>query len=879
MRNTLIAVALAAYSAGAAAQTGGTQAPADDLDTLLSGAQRAQPSDARPPDAAAADSGAQHKQPDQAAPSPSPSQPASPPAEAVAPDLKTIPVTPAAPPSTAPSHSAIEEIVVTARRVAENQQDVPVAISAMNAADLQREQINSPQDLQGRVPSLVIGTGSQMRNTETPTIRGQGAQYGASPGVVIYYGEVPLPSDPVANNQGGPGKFFDLANVQVLKGSQGTLFGRNTTGGAMLLVPQKPEETFSATLKTSGSTLAGINYEGVLNTPLVDRDLLLRVGAQYFDRGGFTTDVKTGKDYDNKHYWTSRFGLTWRPNERVENYLLGYYTDSSDNGTGFVIQKINRQGLNQSIPAALGLGVLSRIPGLDLTQTLNLGCLLLDIFGPSSNCGQDILAEQNARGPRHVQLSADPDDVIKTDAVVDNFSYSLADDLTLRNIASYSAFKHHYRWDQDGSRATFNDFDNPDSLNEADLHTYTEELQLQGSGEKTGLQYAIGGYYEYTASAGAISAKDLFIEDVTQQYQQSKRSFAPFAQGTYSLGSLYEPLDGLSATLGARYTSDKTSGSALLLEKALGLITTAEVNHVAEVKDSAPTYTFGLDYKFGTNLVYGKLSRGYKTGGISVAVVNPAHYTYKPEYVTNYEIGQKSDFEIGGIPARVNTAVYYTSYTGLQKDAPDSYVPPHSVSPFPELGDAIFNVGRAWVGGFEFEGTIQPVPLLTLVSTYGYTRAAYSQFSVLYEGATPQLDCSGKQMYSGSMLQLSCVPFQSTPTSQFSLSARVAAPIDPSKGTILGSVTYAWTDKQYSAQMTLPQDEPGAWLPSYGLLGASVIWSKVFGSTFDVQLYGTNLTNKLYRVSNSNQWHLTYFQSSVYSEPRIVGLTLAYGWD
>lgn len=130
--------------------------------------------------------------------------------------VPTIPVNtldeppPLAVPESQASRSTIEEIVVTARRTAESMQDVPVTISALSADDLQREQVSSVQALQGKVPSLVISTNSQMRNTETPAIRGQGAQFGAAPGVIIYFAEVPLPSDLMANNQGGPGKFFDL---------------------------------------------------------------------------------------------------------------------------------------------------------------------------------------------------------------------------------------------------------------------------------------------------------------------------------------------------------------------------------------------------------------------------------------------------------------------------------------------------------------------------------------------------------------------------------------------------------------------------------------------------------------------------------------------
>ncbi len=817
-------------------------------------------------------------------PAPAPEAPATPPpasqqAGTAQPQEPAIPVTPPAEQPAQQEVQGLETVIVTARRKAENLQDVPVAISAMGDQDLKREQINSPQDLQGRVPSLVIGTGSQMRNTETPTIRGQGTQYGAPPGVVIYFAEVPLPSDPVASNQGGPGKFFDLSTVQILKGSQGTLFGRNTTGGAMLLEPHKPEKDFSASLEAGGTTYSGYNSDGVLNLPLFDKSLLLRAAGQYYERGGFTHDVASGVDYDNKRYGTGRLGITWRPNDLIDNYLLGYYTGSHDNGTGTVIQNINKTGLNEAIPAAIGLGVLSQVPGLNVAQTANLGCLLLDIYGPSTNCGQDILAEQNARGPRQVQLSAHPDDILKTGAVTDQFTWRLAEELTLRNIASYSSFRHQYRWDQDGSRADFNDFINPDDTDDSDLHTYTEELQLQGKAFDGWPQYVVGGYYEYTGATGTINGSELFIETIYQHYDETKRSIAPFAQFTYDFGSLFDALSGLSLTGGARYTSDSISGTAMLRQTALGLINTVNNSFTTSVKDSAPTYTVGLDYKFDANLLYGKISRGYKTGGISVIAVNPAHYTYKPEYVTNYELGQKSDFEIGNIPARINTSVYYTSYTGLQKTAPDSYVPPNSISPLPDLGGAVFNVGKAWVAGFEFEGTVQPFRGFTMVSSYGYTKAAYSQFSLLYGGATPQLDCTGQQIQRGGTLQLTCLPFQSTPTDQFSESAHYLLPFDPSIGDLEVSATWSWTDHIYSSPTTLPQAEPGALLPSHGLLNASMSWSKIMGTAFDFQVFGSNLTDKLYRISNSNQWNLTYTQSAIFSEPLFIGVQLGYHWD
>jgi iron complex outermembrane receptor protein len=779
----------------------------------------------------------------------------------------------------------LEEVIVTARRTAENVQTVPVAISTMSADDLQREQINSPSDLNGKIPSLVINTGSQMRNTETPTVRGQGAQFGSSPGVVIYLAEVPLASDPVANYQGGPGKFFDLSSVQVLKGSQGTLFGRNTTGGALLLEPRKPQEGFSGSLRAGGMRLAsedslrGQSYEAVVNVPIFAETLLARAGGQFYQRDGFTRDVVTGKDYDSKNYWTARVGLLWRVSDAVENYLMGHYADSEDHGTATVIERINREGLNRVIPAAAGLGLLSTLlPGIDLTQTANAGCLLLNVYGPSTNCGQDILDEQAARGVRRVQLDGDPNDILKSGGVVDKLSFNLSDTLTLVNIASYSTLEHSYRWDLDGSRAPFNQFTNPEDILEADVTTITEELQLQGKALGEALRYAVGGYYEATEAEGRIVGTSLLFIDVDQRHEQEKRSLAPFAQGTYDFGNLADSLSGLNLTLGARYTWDKTSGSAGFEQVASGGLPFQSKSFSTEVRNSALTYTAGLDYRFDTHLLYGKVSRGYKTGGISTIAVNPDHYTYAPEFVVNYELGQKSDFELGGIPVRVNSAVYYTDYTGLQKGAMDAYVDPNSPSPAPQLGQAIFNVGSASVAGFEADVTIRPLRGVTVMGTYGYTRAEYRDFSFVYRGATPQLDCSGEEVESGNTVDMACIPFQTTPEHQFSLTARYLLPFDYAVGDIEVSATYAWTDEQYSSPSSPPEGEPGAWLDAYGLLNASLSWERILGSSFTAQLFGTNLTDELYRISNSNQWNLTYIQSSIYSEPRVIGLQLGYRW-
>jgi iron complex outermembrane receptor protein len=343
-------------------------------------------------------------------------------------------------------------------------------------------------------------------------------------------------------------------------------------------------------------------------------------------------------------------------------------------------------------------------------------------------------------------------------------------------------------------------------------------------------------------------------------------------QTTVDLGNLVDPLSGLNVTVGGRYTKDESNGTAqsggYLLNGNTPIFGGTPVSN--EVSSSAPTWTAGLDYRIPTTMLYGKVSRGYKSGGIAPQAVTPSGYTYKPEYVTNYEIGSKSDFVLGDIPLRINSAVYYTNYTDIQKAGEDSYKL--------QFGEANVNAGKAEVEGFETEISVLPIPSLTLIANYSYTYAKYTEFSLPLSGLTPVKDCSGQPIQPGDTMQLACTPFSYVPRHIAGLTARYEVPVPESAGRVNATTTFSYTDKQYTSNITVPDAEPGAWLGGYGLLNASVDWTGIFGSNFDLQLFGTNLTDRTYRISNSNVWNFLYFQSSIYGEPRVFGAQLGYRW-
>lgn len=759
-----------------------------------------------------------------------------------------------------PEAFAIEEVVVTARRTQENIQEVPLAITALSSDDLARESITSAQDLMGKVASLVIGPNSAMRNSESPNIRGQGATFSASAGVAMYWNEVPLPQDAFTNNQGGPGMLFDVQNLQVLKGPQGTLFGRNTTGGAFVIEPTKPQDTFSARVQVESGNYDDRAYEAVVNVPLVSDRLLLRVGAQSVERDGYTKDVITGKDYDDKNYWTSRLGLTLRVGDNIENTLMSYYTERDENGTGVVFEGVNAPALNAFVTAAV-----TGVPD----PNSPLGCTTIALGGATTtaSCGQDVADQQAARDIRHVAMSGDPMDELETAGAVDVFSWQINDSLTLRNILSWSSYKRRFNWDQDGSLLVMNDIRASDAYS-TDSETITEELQLQGTLKDQGLKYVVGTYYESSEPQSLQENPTIALGfPATQYYEIEKSTRALYAQGDFSLGSVSSSLDGWTLTAGVRRTVDEMEGDVRLTNDVRPQ---SNIENSGHTEQYATTWLLSASYQFDNAMVYGKIARGYKTGGFTGLSPNPANFYYDPEYVLSYELGAKSDFEIAEMPIRLNGAIFLSDYEDMQRVSPEIYNG--------AVGLSTFNAGEAEIKGFEMDFIVLATERVRLMGNYSYTDAEFKEFLVPRQAPQPQADCNRPDVQNGEIGDYSCMPFSEIPEHQYSLSVAYELPLDLSIGTVEASLTYSWVDERYTAPLSIPETEPGAWLEDFSTVNASISWKDIFESRFDVQLFGTNLTDKEYRVANSNVWTGLAFKNSMWSEPRMYGVRVGYRW-
>ncbi|HEY2445396.1 MAG TPA: TonB-dependent receptor plug domain-containing protein, partial [Rhizomicrobium sp.] len=245
-------------------------------------------------------------------------------------------------------HGAIETVVVTARRRSEDVQKIPVAVTAISGEEIRKTSTKSAMDLQNLAPSLSVAANLGSRDSDVFTIRGQTQPFGgADPGVQPYFAEVPF-------NPSGPGSYFDLDSVQVLNGPQGTLFGRNTTGGAILFEPRRPEDSFGGYIDGELGNFRMGEIQGALNLPVIDDKLLVRAAADIASRDGYTRDVSFNEQLDNVGYDSFRVGALMRPVKGLENYLVFVYLHDRNNGTSAELTGVNVATIDNLATEILG---------------------------------------------------------------------------------------------------------------------------------------------------------------------------------------------------------------------------------------------------------------------------------------------------------------------------------------------------------------------------------------------------------------------------------------------------------------------------------------------------------------------------------------------
>jgi iron complex outermembrane recepter protein len=720
------------------------------------------------------------------------------------------------------------DIVVTARRREENLQEVPIAVTAYGSEDLVEKGITDRTSLADNTPSLFTINGGYPREFAFFALRGQGPAFGSVPGVVNYFAEVPNS----ASIDGRAGTYYDLANVQVLAGPQGTLFGKNATGGNILFEPVKPGNDFGGYVRAEYGNYDNIRAEGAINLPIVSDKVLLRVAGSIGRRDGYTVDTGplfTGKDYDDLGYESVRVSLTLRPSDSFELYTVGRYFHSSTNGGGTVLGAFN--------PAA----------GFDGTA-LGLGFIpTLAIFPGMATA----VADQQARGPRRVAYDLDQFSKTEYWQVINQATLELSDTIKLRNIVSYSEFRNRYGYDYDATPFPLAG-QSTRTFNVTAPNVFTEELQLQGTVFDEAVTFSIGGYLDRqdTENPAGIEQYTFFplgslVPPIIGLFDNANDSEALFGQATVDLGKLSPSLTGLSLTGGLRYTWEHSFSSQII---------GAPPAVAGSVDSSYPSYTVTLDYDVSPGVhAYVTARDAYKSGGVNGPVpVGSAFRTFPPERLSDIEIGLKSQFSLGNVEFRANIAAYRGIYHDIQRTTAEAVQTP--------AGAVLLNVTRSAakgkIEGVEFNGTVVPVPGLTLNGSYSYINARYTEVADASAGAI-----------------LAGAPFPYTPKHKFSLGATYEAPLGD-----LGDLVLA---ANYTRQSEVSTAQTNAsfyrFLPAYGVLNASLELRNVGGSGIDIGAFATNLTNVTRPVGVAD-----FYASGAgvvgltYTEPRMYGFRIAY---
>jgi len=771
-------------------------------------------------------------------------------------------------PGIAQEADEVGEIIVTARRMDERAQDVPISMTVFNQQQLNDRNVHSLADLAQYTPSLSVNTEFGQDNA-TFSIRGFTQTLGTTPSVAVYFGDVVEPrggsqSSP-AGDGAGPGDFFDLQNVQVLKGPQGTLFGRNTTGGAVLLVPNKPTSTLEGYVEGSYGDFNMRRVQGVANVPINDQ-VRFRVGIDTEVQDGYiNNDSGVGpSEFGNIDYTAVRASLVIDLMENLENYTIGSYSWSRNNGP---------------LPQLFACN-----PAVPLLGTF--ACAQLN-----AHQGENFYTAQND--------FPNPESLNEIWRVINTTTWKQSDTLTVKNIFGYSQIRNHLESSLFGTQWTipagvpsygglpipFVNTATPPGLPSDAQSTLSEEIQFQGRTSNNKLVWQAGGYFENSdplGFSGAMPPSLLYCSNPAQFQCTdavgaligapgnvggldvkldtiSYRDLAAYGQATYSL------TEQLKLTAGLRYTSDTSSGDAeqlvyrfptpdaptvSCLSHLVTLATNCSLN--SHTSSSAPTGEFDLEYAPHENMMlYAKYSRGYRQGAVNTN--SPDGFsTYAPEHVDTYEVGEKSSFQ-GPVSGIFNLAAFTNNFTDQQ--LAQGFVGNPGVT----SSEGIVNAGKSRIWGFEAEFAISPVSYLTFSG--GYTYLATKLLSI-----SPTTLPAGSPFAAVTNILNPGDPLPGSPKNNATLTGAYTLPVPENDGKLSTSLTLTYTSQVFNSSMTPYSD-----VPAYTLVNLNVDWKSVAGKPVDAELFVTNLMNREYIENYTTFYNSAGFESRFAGEPRMVG--------
>ena len=757
----------------------------------------------------------------------------------------TLPVSAmAAPEASAPDaavdSAGVDSITVTARKREENLLTTPVSATVLTGHNLVQQNIRNFQDLRGAVSNLEV---LPLENGSTSfTVRGIGQtsdQVNADAKTGFYVDEMY-----VGRQEGNDLYFYDLASLQVLKGPQGALFGKNTTAGAVLLTTQRPVDEFGGYLQLRAGSYRRIDTEGALNAPLAD-GIYGRLSFRTQSAEGFIKHVLDDDRSGNIDNQSVRLQLRVEKGKLTADLLGEYNRSRTDGGASIVSACDNNAGYIRNYNALHAISYCDAYPVLGKKNQVYGGATLT---APTSALITDLGRGGDANGTglaRYVGQA--PFNHTRVYTLNGRLNYQLTDDLALHSVTTYrdsrAAF---YTPRQHAPNDIYAEFD------DTGTKQFTQELTLGGSALDDRLNFVGGLYYYHQKTTFLQDTGPDWIDPLGYVYDSSLKyqSYAVFAQASYKITPRLE------LTVGGRYTHDKKTGDSRVFfaedtsKSFVGVLpgtTTPQVlqcgwflnsflggvAHCAgdpfKAGDTKSWHGFDpkvqLSYRWTDNVfTYVSASHGYNAGGFNQQLGSqPADgrfpSSYKPEKLWSYEGGVKADLFDHSLV--VNLSGFYQKYSDIQSTV--------SVLIGGIATRQLQSAATAHEAGFEGEFVLRPVPDLTVRGNVAYLSQAYDK--VLPNAVSLTLD----------------TPVNSAPKYTFSAAADYVFHVGQG-GTLTPSVDIRGIGSKYAcpsgATFTCK-------LPAYALVGFRIDYVPSETSPVKIGVYGTNVFDKSYRTDRT----------------------------
>jgi len=691
-----------------------------------------------------------------------------------------------------PQEHVLDDIVVTAQRRSESAQSTPLAITAVSGKDLQSAGIKSIEELSQSIPNVEFGG---LGGDAKIFIRGVGYD-SISPGgetrVAVYENNVYQ-----SRSQAAFTTLYDIDRVEVLRGPQGTLYGRNAVAGAINIITADPGVQLNGYVSGEAGNYGLIQTDGAIGGP-VNQWLGARVAFQTVDRDGYGHNIGTGEPVNDAHSRSVRLTLLANPADKVQDRLVADYYNARDHNFGYRYLGESFPGPGY-VPVPVVLG--DRVP-TNIQDTAGLGPLNhLQTYGLSNELSvsvNELLTLTSVTGYRHL-----------TSQIADSV-YGGVKDLAIQSI-----------------------YENSNSV--------TQEVRLSGGNNI--FNYVIGGYYFHedhvTDNRAPFSlllfgGPDQFVQFYNAGGTEKTNAYAGFGQADIKL------LSGLTLSVGLRYSHEKKDLSefasvdfATPYDKSVPivpLIPTTGLSPPQTASYNSVDPRVSLTYQFNPRVIgYVTYSQGFKSGGFNIGGVQPA---FNPERIKDYEGGLKGDYLDGRL--RANVAAFYYDYTNLQVNETRGF------------SEQTLNAASAKVKGVEAEFTALPTTQLRVSLNAAWLNATYTDFMT----GDPARLSLGTLNLKGNRLNYA---------PKYKVGGSVAYTIPSLYGNFTPTADVTWTDRLFFTPYNTPRLSQPAHTNldlSIRWVGVDPVWTGslfVRNATNKIYITGAGVNNPILKYNRAGQ--------------------------